>query len=178
MPGDCLWHVYALAGELSRAHLCTVIPGHRTKPPALTSTPRTVTFTETGTYSNCVSANPLLTSGSFNATVAVPGDSCLAPPNIALNNPGTLNWNNGGSSTGERTGIEVIVEGDGEVIGTGCITSGQFAVDTLTMTWTPHRARPSPVHHQHRNHHPDRHHPRPDRRPVTRRAGKDGAGTN
>lgn len=100
--------------------------------PGLTFTPRTVTFTETDTYSTCLSTDPTLTSGSSVNTVSLAGASCLgAGPGTATY---TINWNNSQSSTLALSYTDVIAGGVETLIGTGTVTSGQFTGGTALVT--------------------------------------------
>lgn len=99
--------------------------------PGLTLTPRTVTFTETDTYSTCVSTDPTLTSGASSTTLSTVGSCLGAGPGTASI---TINWNNSQSSTIGLSYTDVIAGGVETLIGTGTVTSGQFTGGTALIT--------------------------------------------
>ncbi|WP_434041801.1 MULTISPECIES: hypothetical protein [Sorangium] len=102
--------------------------------PGLTNTQRTVTFSETDTYSSCMSTDTSLTAGVSSVTVTLPGASCngggVFPPSSY-----TVFWNNGQSSTMTLTVTDVIVGGVEQATGVGTVTSGEFTGGLVTIVW-------------------------------------------
>lgn len=103
--------------------------------PGLTNTAQTVTYTETDTFTPCVSSNPALANGSFTDSFTLPDASCLATPSLTPNTPYTITWNNGAPSTINLSFTDAIAEGIEQVTGTGTITSGQFQGANATLVW-------------------------------------------
>lgn len=103
--------------------------------PSLTNTAQTVTYTETDTFTPCVSTNPALTDGRFTGSVTLPGASCLVVPSLTLNTPYTITWNNGAPSSVNLSFTDAIAEGIEQVTGTGTVTSGQFQGANATLIW-------------------------------------------
>ncbi len=103
--------------------------------PGLTFTPQTVQYTETDTFSSCVSTDPSLTSGTATANATFPSASCLAPPGIFEDPAYTITWNNGQHSVVELTFTDVIIGGTEQVTGTGPVISGEFQGGNATIVW-------------------------------------------
>lgn len=103
--------------------------------PGLTLTPRTVQYTETDTFSSCVSTDPSLLSGSSTSSVTFTSASCLAPPGVFTDPAYTITWNNGQHSVIELTFTDVIVGGTEQITGTGPVTSGEFQGGNATIVW-------------------------------------------
>jgi hypothetical protein len=103
--------------------------------PGLTFTPRTVQYTETDTFSSCVSTDPSLVSGTSTSNATFPSASCLAPPGVFTDPAYTITWNNGQHSVVELTYTDVIAGGTEQVTGTGTVTSGEFHGGNATIVW-------------------------------------------
>jgi methionine-rich copper-binding protein CopC len=103
--------------------------------PGLTNTAQTVTYTETDTFSPCLSTVPTLTSGTSSVTISLPGASCLALPSLTTNTPYEIDWNNGASSDINLSFTDAVAEGIEQVTGAGTVTSGQFAGATVVIVW-------------------------------------------
>ncbi|HEX3482821.1 MAG TPA: hypothetical protein VHT91_47760 [Kofleriaceae bacterium] len=102
--------------------------------PGLTNTPRTVTYSETETYSSCTSTDTSLTAGSTAGNFTFSGASCngggIIPPSSY-----TISWNNSQSSTMTLTYTDVIIGGTEQVTGVGTVTSGEFTGGAVTIVW-------------------------------------------
>jgi hypothetical protein len=103
--------------------------------PGLTFTPRTVQYTESETFSSCVSTDPTLVSGTSATSQTFPGASCLAPPGVVTDPAYTINWNDGRHSVIELTFTDVVVGGTEQVTGTGPVISGDFQGGNATIVW-------------------------------------------
>jgi hypothetical protein len=103
--------------------------------PGLTFTPRTVQYTETDTFSNCVSSDPTLTAGGSASVITFPDASCLAPPGVFEDPAYTIDWNNGQHSVIDLTFTDVVVGGTEQVTGTGSVISGAFQGGNATIVW-------------------------------------------
>jgi len=102
--------------------------------PGLTFTARTITYTETDSFSSCTSSDPALTSGISTST-ATGAFSCLSPLTLAEDPGYTIAWNNGQDSTFDLTYTDTIVGGVENVTGIGTVTSGEFLGATGTFVW-------------------------------------------
>ena len=125
------------AASVAHAASSTTCLGHSSisYTPGLTFTPHTVQYTETDTFSNCLSTDPTLVSGSSTTSVTFPSASCLAPPGIFEDPAYTITWNNGQHSVVELTFTDVIVGGTEQVTGTGTVISGEFQGGNATIVW-------------------------------------------
>lgn len=103
--------------------------------PGLTFTPRTVQYSESDTFSNCVSTDPTLTAGGSLSSVTFPDASCLAPPGIFEDPAYTINWNNGQHSVIDLSFTDVVVGGTEQVTGAGPVISGAFQGGNATIVW-------------------------------------------
>src|SRR5579872_809 len=101
--------------------------------PGLTNTPRTITYTETDTFS-CTSTDPSLTSGMFTITVTLPGASCTNA-GIFINTPYTIDRSNGAVTTTSLSFTDAVANGTEQVTGTGPVTSGEFKHGTAVIIW-------------------------------------------
>ncbi len=102
--------------------------------PGLTFTARTITYTETDSFSSCTSSDPALTSGT-SVSIATGSFSCLSPLTIDEDPGYTVTWDNGQSSTFDLTFTDTIVAGVENVTGIGTVTSGEFPGATGTFEW-------------------------------------------
>lgn len=102
--------------------------------PGLTNTPQTVAYTETDTFSSCLSTDLTLTSGEFLTSVDLPGASCDAAA-VFTNTPYPITWNNGKTSSINLSYTDAIVDGTEQVTGVGTVTSGEFAGAAVTIVW-------------------------------------------
>jgi hypothetical protein len=103
--------------------------------PGLTFTPQTVQYSETDTFSACVSTDPTLTSGTSVSSTTFPGATCLAPPGVFEDPEYTISWNNGQQSVVELTFTDVVIGGTEQVTGTGTVISGAFQGGNATIVW-------------------------------------------
>jgi hypothetical protein len=103
--------------------------------PGLTFTPRTVQYTESDTFSNCVSTDPTLTAGGSASSITFPDASCLAPPGVFEDPAYTIDWNNGQYSVIDLTFTDLVVGGTEQVTGTGSVISGAFQGGNATIVW-------------------------------------------
>jgi hypothetical protein len=102
--------------------------------PGLTNTPKTVSYSETETYSSCTSTDTSLTAGSSSVDITLPGASCNAG-GVFPATTYTISWNNGQSSTITLTFTDVIILGTEQVTGVGTVTSGEFTGGAVTIVW-------------------------------------------
>jgi hypothetical protein len=109
--------------------------------PGLLLRPQTVTATVVDSfgppYGLCVSSDPTLKSGVGPSTVTLKL-SCLTVNNTSLKGgTGTINWNNGRSSTATITNVSVNNTLGGTVAAfTGTVTGGEFTGDNYLFTIT------------------------------------------
>ncbi|HEV2782866.1 MAG TPA: hypothetical protein VGX25_26045 [Actinophytocola sp.] len=129
-------NVLALAG-VARAVSSTTCVGSSSisYSPGLTFAPRTVQYTESDTFSSCVSTDPTLGGGTSSSNATFPGATCLAPPGVFADPAYTISWNNGQHSVVELTFTDVVVGGTEQVTGTGPVISGAFQGGNATIVW-------------------------------------------
>lgn len=101
--------------------------------PGLTSTPQTVTYTETDTF-HCLSTDPALNPGIFQLTVTLPGASCTAA-GLFTSTPYSIDWANGAITTISLSFTDAVINGTEQVTGTGPVTSGEFDHGNATIIW-------------------------------------------
>lgn len=106
--------------------------------PGLTFTPRTVSYSETDTYSSCTSTDTSLTSGSFSGGTTIAGASCFSVDvSGPLGGGYTVSWNNGQSSTLSALVLtDDIIDGTEVFTGVGTVTAGEFIGGDATVVWT------------------------------------------
>jgi hypothetical protein len=96
--------------------------------------PKTVSYSESETYSSCTSTDTSLTAGSWSGSFTLTSASCNAggvfPPAAY-----TISWNNGQSSTIALAFTDVIILGTEQVTGVGTVTSGEFTGGAVTIVW-------------------------------------------
>jgi hypothetical protein len=102
--------------------------------PGLTLTPRTVRYTETDTFSGCVSTDTSVLSGvSITPSITVAAASCLNLPGVFEDPAYTISWNNGQHSVVDLTFTDVIAGRTEQ--GTGPVISGEFQDGNATLVW-------------------------------------------
>lgn len=101
--------------------------------PGMRFTPRNIDFTETNTYTGCISSDPAVTSG--HASDAYTSEFSCLNPLITGTGETFIDWNNGQSSTFALTFTDTIAGAVETVTGTGTITSGQFTGATAVIVW-------------------------------------------
>ncbi|HZR52258.1 MAG TPA: hypothetical protein VFB06_22440 [Streptosporangiaceae bacterium] len=103
--------------------------------PGLTNTAQTVTYTETDTFSPCLSTDITLNSGTSAVTISLPDASCLAAPSLTTDTPYEIDWNNGSASEISLSFTDAVAEGIEQVTGVGTVTSGKFVGAAVTIVW-------------------------------------------
>ncbi|MBB5867481.1 hypothetical protein F4553_000860 [Allocatelliglobosispora scoriae] len=101
--------------------------------PGLTLTAQTVHIDAVGTLTSCVSSDAAITSGTYTAS----GNGTLSCLTGGHAGQFTISWNTGAYSTIAFTNsVAVRPLGEVVVLATGTVTSGEFAGDTYTGTFT------------------------------------------
>lgn len=103
--------------------------------PGLLFTVRSVHYTETDSFSTCVSTESGLTAGGATAEATLDG-SCLALPLELGHDPAyTVRWNTKQTSTLDLMFSDAIVGGTETVTAVGTVTAGVLAGATATIVW-------------------------------------------
>ena len=129
-------NVVVLAGVAQAVSSTTCVGSSSiTYSPGLTLTPRTVQYTESDAFSNCVSTDPALGSGTSTSSTVFAGATCLAPPGVFGDSAYTISWNNGQHSVVDLTFTDVIAGGTEQVTGIGTVISGEVQGSNATIVW-------------------------------------------